>query len=410
MFNSKQVRILKINTKVIYILPIIIAALIIILGMIFGGMDAFNKTGIKYIENNYKQYYYHIYSVFGVRYQAVALLLWALIVIPCGLLVGVVVGIICNAYLLHIYYLASINKQLLNGISPKESTPKKKSVVAPVINAENKKVSAPVIEEIKEQVPDKIKYNPDNIKPINVNTIKSNEQNEKPILEEIVKNEAASYSESTFVVEETAKEKPVIEEVILEEPVKEESVVEEVIVEETAKEKSVNEEAILEDEAAEKPVVEEAILEDEVAEDVVIEEVIVEDEATEPQVSIIDEIFKQEEQINEDAVNDIDSIEDDFLAALENIPEANSYEAPNVHEDELQYEEIEEVQYVDEDGNPVDENGNPIGEAEEEIVYVDEDGNEIDPADLEVIEEEVIEEIIEQAPKPKRGRPRKKAE
>ena len=82
-------------------------------------------------------------------------------------------------------------------------------------------------------------------------------------------------------------------------------------------------------------------------------------------------------------------------------------------------EELEEIIYVDEDGNPVDENGNPI-------VYVDENGNPIDPLDassnqevvMEVIdedndeykedtifepygdEEEAVEEVVEVQPEP----------
>ena len=61
--------------------------------------------------------------------------------------------------------------------------------------------------------------------------------------------------------------------------------------------------------------------------------------------------------------------EDEFMAALGDIPEGES---------KFDGEPAEEVQYVDEDGNPVDENGNPIGDVEEEIVYVDEDGNPVD--------------------------------
>lgn len=351
MFNSKQVRILKINTKVIYILPIIISALIIIGGMILGGMDAFREVGTKYIERNGRQYYYYIFSVFGVRYQGIAILLWALIVIPFGLLVGVVLGIICNAYLLHIYYLASINKQLLNGISPKESTPVKKTVVAPTITINKPKVEVPVIEEIKKTEP--VAIVAETLKPEPKIEAKPEPKIETKPEPMVVKPEpvATPVFEKTVVAEEPKRiEEPVVEEVV-EHPAAEEV-----------------------DEVLEEVVAEEA---PEIVEEILEEEIIEEPKAI--------------EEVVEETIPEIDSIEDDFLAALESIPEANSYEAPNQSVEEVQYEEVEE-------------------EVIEEVIYVDEDGNEIDPADIEVIEEEVIEEIIEEEPKPKRGRPRKKAE
>ena len=72
----------------------------------------------------------------------------------------------------------------------------------------------------------------------------------------------------------------------------------------------------------------------------------------------------EEPQVEERAVED-DFDEDAFMAALGDIPEGPSKSESN-----------ETVEYVDEDGNPVDEFGNPIGE--EEVVYVDENGNPVD--------------------------------
>lgn len=384
MFNSKRVRILKLNTKVIYILPIILMAIILILGFIMGGIDSFNKSGIKYIERNGVEYYYYIYSVFGVKYQAVALLIWAIIIIPIAAIAGAILGIICNAYLLHIYYLASINKQLINGISAKEI---KQKIVAPTINNTKPVVKAPSIEPVKVREKEEIKK--PEPKAVEVKPIITDIKTEEPKINTFVEPKA----EEDNIYKEPIMDDAIIADIPVVEEVKEEVKVEE-IVDSTPLEEIIEEviEPTLEAEAVETPVVEEEIVE---------EIPVVEEE-------IIEEIpFEEEAQVVEEEIIEETSDDDDFLAALDSIPEANSFEMPN------SVEEVEEtVEYVDEDGNPVDEFGNPI--VTEEVVYVDEDGNEIDPSDIEVIEEEIIEEVVEEvfeeAPKPKRGRPRKKVE
>lgn len=384
MFNSKKVRILKLNTKVIYILPIILMAIILILGFIMGGIDSFNKSGIKYIERNGVEYYYYIYSVFGVKYQAVALLIWAIIIIPIAAIAGAILGIICNAYLLHIYYLASINKQLINGISAKEI---KQKIVAPTINNTKPVVKAPSIEPIKVREKEEIKK--PEPKAVEVKPIITDIKPEEPKINTFVEPKA----EEDNIYKEPIMDDAIIADIPVVEEVKEEVKVEE-IVDSTPLEEIIEEviEPTLEAEAVETPVVEEEIVE---------EIPVVEEE-------IIEEIpFEEETQVVEEEIVEETSDDDDFLAALDSIPEANSFEMPN------SVEEVEEtVEYVDEDGNPVDEFGNPI--ITEEVVYVDEDGNEIDPSDIEVIEEEIIEEVVEEvveeASKPKRGRPRKKVE
>ena len=399
MFNSKRVRILKLNTKVIYILPIILMAIILILGFIMGGIDSFNKSGIKYIERNGVEYYYYIYSVFGVKYQAVALLIWAIIIIPIAAIAGAILGIICNAYLLHIYYLASINKQLINGISAKEI---KQKIVAPTINNTKPVVKAPSIEPVKVREKEEIKK--PEPKEVEVKSIITDIKPEEPKINTFVEPKAEEdniYKEpimdnaiiADIPVVEEVKEEVKVEEIVDSTPL--EKIIEEVIEPTLEAEAPVEEEA----EAVETPAVEEEIVEEIPAvEEEIIEEIpVVEEE-------IIEEIPAEEEaQVVEEEIIEETSDDDDFLAALDSIPEANSFEMPN------SVEEIEEtVEYVDEDGNPVDEFGNPI--VTEEVVYVDEDGNEIDPSDIEVIEEEIIEEVVEEAPKPKRGRPRKKVE
>ena len=60
-------------------------------------------------------------------------------------------------------------------------------------------------------------------------------------------------------------------------------------------------------------------------------------------------------------------------------------------------DEVEEVEFVDEDGNLVDEEGNLIVEEGDEVLYVDEDGNEIPADELEIVDEEVEEEPAEEA-------------
>ena len=120
------------------------------------------------------------------------------------------------------------------------------------------------------------------------------------------------------------------------------------------------------------------------------------------------EAFEQTEQIAaEDKPNSSMFDESNGYIDPEIIEKALSIEEPVIMtpEELAQYEEeqfVEEVIYVDEDGNPIelDENQEVI----EEIIYVDEDGN---PVELDGTQE-IIEEIVEE--KPKRGRKKKTVE
>jgi hypothetical protein len=96
MFDKKDVKLYKFNLKVVKILPLIIAGLIVIAGLVFGVLDSFVLELVLDLGSP-------IFSV--LVYLVLSVLLAAI----CGGLTGVV----CNAYLLHIYYLTSINNQLL---------------------------------------------------------------------------------------------------------------------------------------------------------------------------------------------------------------------------------------------------------------------------------------------------------
>ena len=98
--------------------------------------------------------------------------------------------------------------------------------------------------------------------------------------------------------------------------------------------------------------------------EVEIEEEVQENEAIEQVETELDEDDELESVLNSIPEKETDEIED----ALNSIPE------------------VEEITYVDEDGNPVDENGNPIVE---EITYVDEDGNPVDENGNAIVEEPV---------------------
>lgn len=120
------------------------------------------------------------------------------------------------------------------------------------------------------------------------------------------------------------------------------------------------------------------------------------------------EAFEQTEQIVAEAKPNSSMFdESNGYIDPEIIEKALSIEEPVIMtpEELAQYEEeqfVEEVIYVDEDGNPIelDENQEVI----EEIIYVDEDGN---PVELDGTQE-IIEEIVEE--KPKRGRKKKTVE
>ena len=95
---------------------------------------------------------------------------------------------------------------------------------------------------------------------------------------------------------------------------------------------------------------------------------------TEEQVEENEAIEQVETELDED---------DELESVLNSIPEKETDEI----EDALNsIPEVEEITYVDEEGNPVDENGNPIVE---EIAYVDEDGNPVDENGNAIVEEPV---------------------
>lgn len=91
------------------------------------------------------------------------------------------------------------------------------------------------------------------------------------------------------------------------------------------------------------------------------------------------------EEVAEETAED----DEEFMAALDNIPESNEEEVIEAEEAPAE-EVVEEVVYVDEQGNeinPEDIEGvvveeAPAEEVVEEVVYVDEQGNEIDPDDV----------------------------
>ena len=128
------------------------------------------------------------------------------------------------------------------------------------------------------------------------------------------------------------------------------------------------------------------IVEDEALDATTLEEPIVEAEVT--------------EQSNPEAV-DLEgalSIEEPVIMTEQEIEQQEQLAS---EEALLEEEVVEEVIYVDEDGNPVELTDDQ--EVVEEIIYVDEDGN---PVELDE-NHEVVEEIIE---KPKRGRKKKTEE
>lgn len=104
MFNKKDVKLYKFNLKVIKLLPIIIAGLIVLAGLVFGILDSFILE-----------------LVLDLGAPIISLAIYLILSIILAAICGGLTGVVGNAYLLHIYYLTSINNQLI----------KNKAVVTP---------------------------------------------------------------------------------------------------------------------------------------------------------------------------------------------------------------------------------------------------------------------------------------
>ena len=193
------------------------------------------------------------------------------------------------------------------------------------------------------------------------------EQIEAEVVEDVKPNEPAEIEAE--VVEDAKPNEPAEVETEVEEDVKPNEPAEvETEVEEDAKpEEPVEiETEVEEDVKPEEPAEVEADVEvkSEEATEVEVEEEVQENEAIEQVEMELDEDDELESVLNSIPEKETDEIED----ALNSIPE------------------VEEITYVDEEGNPVDENGNPIVE---EIAYVDEDGNPVDENGNAIVEEPV---------------------
>ena len=96
MFSKKDVKLYKFNLKVVKLLPVIVAGLFVFFGLVFGVLDSFIlEIGI---------------DLGSPIFSLVAYILLSAVL---GAICGALVGVVGNAYLLHIYYLTSINNQLL---------------------------------------------------------------------------------------------------------------------------------------------------------------------------------------------------------------------------------------------------------------------------------------------------------
>lgn len=96
MFNKKNLALYKFNLKVIKLLPIIVCGLVVFFGLVLGILDAF------FLE-----------AIIDLGAPFLTFLIWILISAILGALSGALVGVVGNAYLLHIYCMMSINNQLV---------------------------------------------------------------------------------------------------------------------------------------------------------------------------------------------------------------------------------------------------------------------------------------------------------
>lgn len=97
MFGKKDVKLYKFNLKVVKYLPVIIFGLVVLFGLVFGILDSFVLE-----------------LVFDFGAPILSLVLWIVVSILLGAIFGGLTGVVGNGYLLHIYYLTSINNQLLS--------------------------------------------------------------------------------------------------------------------------------------------------------------------------------------------------------------------------------------------------------------------------------------------------------
>ena len=96
MFNKKDVKLYKFNLKVVKLLPLIIADLVLLFGLVLGVVDSFVLE-----------------EIIDLGTPVVSFIAWLLLTVVSAALLCALTGVIANAYLLHIYYLTSINNQLL---------------------------------------------------------------------------------------------------------------------------------------------------------------------------------------------------------------------------------------------------------------------------------------------------------